>query len=291
MLESYEVFGFIIVDGNGALFGTLQGNTKKVIEKFSVDLPRKHGRGGQSQNRFARIRTESRHNYVREVTEAATEHFITDDKPNVKGIIFAGSADLKREVFKSELFDQRLKPLVLKILDINYGGEVGFHQAIDDSEDVLKNVKFLHERKIIGRFFEEIAKDTGKYVFGIKDTYEALLEGVIDTLIVNEDLDVWRVVLKDSEGRETVELIYPDKINEVFNSEYEIVEKRLFTEWLLDNSLFTKYVSNLEFVSDSSVEGTQFLKGFGGLGGILRYCLQFERKFEDNYDHEDSDFI
>lgn len=31
------------MDGNGALFGTLQGNTREVLHKFTVDLPKKHG--------------------------------------------------------------------------------------------------------------------------------------------------------------------------------------------------------------------------------------------------------
>ena len=45
-------FGFIVMDGNGALFGTLQGNTRDVLHKFTVDLPKKHGRGGQSALRY-----------------------------------------------------------------------------------------------------------------------------------------------------------------------------------------------------------------------------------------------
>lgn len=31
------------MDGNGALFGTLCGNTRDVLHKFTVDLPKKHG--------------------------------------------------------------------------------------------------------------------------------------------------------------------------------------------------------------------------------------------------------
>lgn len=30
--------GFIVMDGNGALFGTLQGNTREVLHRFTVDL-------------------------------------------------------------------------------------------------------------------------------------------------------------------------------------------------------------------------------------------------------------
>jgi hypothetical protein len=58
------------MDGNGTLFGTLSGNTREILHKFTVDLPKKHGRGGQSALRFARLRMEKRHNYVRKVGTA-----------------------------------------------------------------------------------------------------------------------------------------------------------------------------------------------------------------------------
>jgi peptide subunit release factor 1 (eRF1) len=73
LLEDDDKFGFLIMDGNGALFGTLQGSNKEVLHKFSVDLPKKHGRGGQSALRFARLRLEKRHNYVRKVRRVARE--------------------------------------------------------------------------------------------------------------------------------------------------------------------------------------------------------------------------
>ena len=38
-----------------------------MLHKFTVELPKKHGRGGQSALRFARLRMEKRHNYVRKV--------------------------------------------------------------------------------------------------------------------------------------------------------------------------------------------------------------------------------
>jgi peptide chain release factor subunit 1 len=165
-------------------------------------LPKKHGRGGQSANRFARIRTERRHNYVRRVAETATKCFITNDRCNVKGLILAGSADFKTDLQKSDLFDPRLQPYVLKIIDISYGGENGFNQAIELSQDALRNVKFVHEKKVVGKFFEEIAKDTGKYVFGLKDTMEAVDNGCVETLILYENYDICKLTLRDSnEGK------------------------------------------------------------------------------------------
>merc|ERR1719420_1198661 len=85
LLESDEKFGFIIMDGNGSLYGTLQGNNRDVLHKFSVDLPKKHGRGGQSALRFARLLLEKRHNYVRKVAELAVQMFIPNGQtPNIK---------------------------------------------------------------------------------------------------------------------------------------------------------------------------------------------------------------
>mmetsp|Transcript_30317 Transcript_30317/g.93782 ORF Transcript_30317/g.93782 Transcript_30317/m.93782 type:complete len:265 (+) Transcript_30317:402-1196(+) len=108
LLEDDDKFGFIVMDGNGSLYGTLQGNNREVLHKFSVDLPKKHGRGGQSALRFARLRMEKRHNYVRKVAELAVQMFITADKPNVSGLVLAGSADFKSELHTSDMFDQRL---------------------------------------------------------------------------------------------------------------------------------------------------------------------------------------
>merc|ERR1719287_79069 len=99
LLEDDDKFGFLIMDGNGTLYGTLQGNHREVLHKFSVDLPKKHGRGGQSALRFARLRLEKRHNFVRKVGELATANFIPNgERPNITGLVVAGSAEFKSQL-------------------------------------------------------------------------------------------------------------------------------------------------------------------------------------------------
>jgi peptide chain release factor subunit 1 len=120
------------MDGNGALFGTLQGNSREVITKFSVDLPKKHGRGGQSALRFARLRMEKRHNYVRKVAETAVQCFITDDKVNVSGLILAGLADFKTELHQSDMFDPVSLNLIL-LLNIFLNLSASSSQSIKTS--------------------------------------------------------------------------------------------------------------------------------------------------------------
>lgn len=297
LLADDNKFGFIIMDGNGALFGTLCGNTRDVLHKFTVDLPKKHGRGGQSALRFARLRLEKRHNYVRKVAETAVQLFITNDRPNVEGLILAGSADFKTELGQSDMFDPRLQGKILKIVDISYGGENGFNQAIELSAEVLSNVKFIQEKKLIGRYFDEISQDTGKYCFGVADTLKALEMGAVETLIVWENLDITRFMLKNHVAdQEVIQHLNPeqekDKANFVDKEtgvELELIEKLALLEWLANN--YKSFGATLEIVTDRSQEGSQFCKGFGGIGGILRYRVDFQSmEYEPDEDFYDDDY-
>jgi len=55
--------------------------------------------------------------------------------------------------------------------------------------------------------------------------------------------------------------------------ELEVVEKLLLLEWFANN--YKKFGAVLEFITNRSQEGSQFCKGFGGIGGILRYKVDF----------------
>ena len=78
------------------------------------------------------------------------------------------------------------------------GGENGFNQAIELSADALANVKFVQEKRLISKFFDEISQDTGKFVFGVADTLACLEMGAVETLIVWESLDVNRYTLMNT---------------------------------------------------------------------------------------------
>jgi peptide chain release factor subunit 1 len=298
LLENEDVFGFIVVDGAGSLYGTLQGNNREVLHKFTVELPKKHGRGGQSSVRFARLRMEKRHNYLKKVCEVATQVFISNDRPNINGLVLAGSADFKNDLFQSDMFDQRLKPKVLKIVDVSYGGENGFNQAIELSQECLTNVKFVQEKKVLSKFYEEISTDSGLVVFGIADTMKVLETGAIELLLLYENMDMWRVVLKNKED-ETTSIVFlnSDQITDPkyykdanTKAELETVESLQLSEWLAEN--YVNFGATLNFITDKSSEGFQFVKGFGGIGGFLRYKVDVDKMDADDHEEDlEDDFI
>lgn len=297
LLEDDDMFGFIVMDGNGCLYATLQGNTRTVLHKFTVDLPKKHGRGGQSALRFARLRLEKRHNYVRKCAELAVQFFITDNKCNVAGIVLAGSADFKTDLLQSDMFDPRLQRAVIKTVDVSYGMDPGFNQAIELSSETLSNVKLVQEKRLLQKYFDEISQDTGKYCFMVEDTLKALEMSSVETLIVWENLAVNRLQVKNTAtSEEKVLHLTPEQEQNdsyfhdpVTGVQLEVVERLTLVEWLANN--YKAFGANLEFVTDRSQEGSQFCKGFGGIGGLLRWKVDFvELEMAAELDQSNADF-
>ncbi|KAL0176527.1 hypothetical protein M9458_028857, partial [Cirrhinus mrigala] len=68
--------------------------------------------------------------------------------------------------------------------------------------------------------------------------------------------------------------------------EHELIECMPLLEWFANS--YKKFGATLEIVTDKSQEGSQFVKGFGGIGGILRYRVDFQGL---EYQGEDEEFF
>lgn len=270
------VFGFIVIDMNGTLFGTLSGTTREVLHKFSVNLPKIHGRGEKAALQFAQFHKECQL-YIENIAELATQYYINPltGQPNVTGLILAGLGDLKTELRQSHMFDPRLETKILKVVHVSLGGDYGFSRAIEMSSDLLGGVRYIQEKRLIRRLFQEIRLENGKYVVGVDDTLNTL--GAIETLIVWQDLAINRYVLNNNATGETV-IRYMDSEQEGNeenfrdgNIELVVMENTPLVEWLANEH--NRFGCVLEFVTDNSNEGSQFRKGFGGIGGILHHNI------------------
>lgn len=262
LITDDETYGFVIVDGNGVVFGKLCGTNKEILHKFVVNLPGKTRRGGQSANRIARTRDEKKANYIRKVVEKLNEIFLTHQ---VKGIIVAGNGHIKELVVASDLLDYRVRPLFVgKLLDIAYGGENGFQQAIEMSGEILKNVKYLKEKILLGKFQDEIVRDTGKICYGLKETMKLLDLRIINELIVCETIPYERYEYVSNDSKETLVSFCV-----LGDGRWVLSKQELLIEWLHDN--YTNYGVKLYVITDCTPQGAQFSKGFGGIGGTLHY--------------------
>lgn len=222
-----------------------------------------------------------------------------DDQPNVKGLVFAGLADLKSELNTPKILDKRLLAKVLKLVDTSYGMEKGLHQAIALSADVIGEVRLLKEQRLLERYFHELvgsASSEGRAACGLRETMLAFSEGVVDTLLCWEQLPVERYTVQHSLTGKT-QVIYHSKrsgaqgpaVRELTENHpatkadpqhWSVVEQVPLIDWLAEH--YREFGAQLAFVSGNSESGNQFVQSFGGLGAVLRYRIDFESLMGEN---------
>ena len=280
----HKSVGFVVIDGHGALLGTVTGERKEVLHQMIVTLPSKHRRGGQSAPRFARLRHEARHRFVKKVCELCTKTFVdADNCATVDGIVLAGLADFKDQLRAAAAFPAALAAKVLAVVDTAYGGLNGFNQAVGLAGDVMGSVALAHEQALLRTFFRALT-DVGpaNHAYGPEQVMRALEfgGGAVDTLLLHADLELLRVKLCSGTATKVLHVTpaaYKTVVTKTVSNQsaadgvgwdVECVEPLL--DYLLRDVLPTSG-AKLELLSDATAEGTQFVKGFGGIAAMLRF--------------------
>lgn len=105
--------------------------------------------------------------------------------------------------------------------------------------------------------------------------------GAVETLICWENLNITRYVLKNGTNEDKVLHLTPEQEKDKTNfvdpetgSDLEMIESMALLEWLANN--YKNFGATLEIITDRSQEGSQFVRGFGGIGGLLRYQVDLQ---------------
>ena len=307
------MYGFVIADAESYYIATLCGNEKKVLSKHRISASNKPRRGGQSANRIGRIIDEKRKNWIDQIAEECTKCFIQDEKiqdnnnknkNKLEGIVIAGKAHTKNKIEESNYFDKRLFSLIRCRLDISYGYDIGFQHAIRMAESILADNMILTEKVILSKLFNNISMNK-MYSIGPDQIMIALEAGAIEDLIIWDKMTIRRIEYERSDNnnnnnnnnnnKDKVKFLpvyryysAEKKINgyEVIGGiEYKLKSNISLAEWLMELGNISG--TRIHIVSNSSSEGAQFVSGFGGIGGILRWEMDFSL-IEDNLDNLDN---
>ena len=110
-------------------------------------------------------------------------------KANVTGIVLAGASGLKSEISK-DILGNVLSPLVMAIVDVNYGGRQGFLEAFKLTIQLLSNVKLAMEERKVCEFLERVGK-SHPVALGIQEVLHAIDAKALKTLFIYKDIDVY----------------------------------------------------------------------------------------------------
>ncbi len=270
-----DAYGLLVLDRGEATIGILKGKNITIVKHIESNVPRKHGKGGQSQRRFERLIEQAAHEYFKRVAEKAKEIFSSIE--NLKGIIIGGPGPTK-ELFVKEGYLGELTKKVLDIVDTSYTDEYGIRELVDKAEKILKEEEINREKRLVRKFLEEVAKD-GLAIYGEKDVREAIENGYADIVLISEKYEKYRVKISCKnckyEKYLTVENLeeFERRLSSTpcpkcNSNTLEIESYKTIIEEL--SELSEKTGAKVEIISTETEEGMQFL-AFGGIGALLRY--------------------
>jgi len=233
MIEDKETYGLLVVDKREATLGVMKGKNITELASFTSNVPGKTTKGGQSQQRYARIREEAAHEFYKRIGNAVNDEFA--EMTELKGILLGGPGMTKEEFLAGDYLQTRVKEKVIGVKDLSYTGDFGLKELVDKSHDVLSSEGLVEEKKIMERFFNALSTKGGnKAVYKEEDVEKALNLGAVDVVLVSEDIEDSK--LEDLEGK-------AEKIGAV-----------------------------VKIISLETTEGKQ-LKEFGGVAAILRFNI------------------
>ena len=108
----------------------------------------------------------------------------------------------------------------------------------------------------LARYFDEVSRDSGQYCFGVDETLKALEMGAVETLIVWENFDVTRYVLRNIQTQE-MKTIHLRADQEKEKSHFQDKETGVELEHVEEMPLLEWYANNYKnFGKRCSADGT-----------------------------------
>jgi peptide chain release factor subunit 1 len=274
MLGDKGLFGLIVLDRREANVGWLKGKRVEPVKSATSLVPGKQRKGGQSAQRFARLRLEAIDNFYQEVAGMADDLFV-DQRHEMDGILVGGPSPTKDEFLDGDYLHHELGDLVLGKFDVSYTDESGLYDLVDAAQDILDEYEVMQDKSEMEEFFKEL-HDGDLATYGFEATRENLVMGAVDRLLISEDMrrDVVSYECpNDHEEREIVDRREDTPDHDCSRCGETVAADDAEREDLIDHlmQIADQRGTETKFISTDFEKGEQLLNAFGGVAGILRY--------------------
>jgi len=278
LLKEKDVYGILVIDNEKAAVAVVKGRRIAELKTFTSGVPGKHRAGGQSARRFERLREMNLNEYYKRVADHANQIFLK--YPEIKGVIVAGPGPTK-EIFVDKGYLHYTFRNKIHLVDTSYSGEEGVREAIRRSGDLLRDLRMVKEQDLVRKFLQEVSKDNSLAVYGEREIVRAMKNGLLDTLLIVEDLDEVLVRLRCgncgaeythifSEKEKVTELpqILSKPCDRCGSKSLEVVEEKPLVDHYIEEA--EKHGVKVELISSQHEEGDMLKRAFGGVAGFLK---------------------
>jgi len=280
ILREKETYGVIVIDCDEATLATLRGRRMEIVKELTSGVPGKHRAGGQSARRFERIREAAINDYFKRVGGHANSIF--SQIQDLKGIIVGGPGPTKYDFKEGDHLNYMLKDKIIATLDTSYVGRSGVKEVVEKSAEILRGVRYAEEKKIVQRFLYEVGHETGMAAYGEGEIRRYLREGLVDTLLLTEKLNLIHAKIRCKNCDYSEErLLDPSELPKLekelsqvqcpkcSNQTLTIEETKDLLDELVDEA--ERAGVKVEVISTETEEGVMLKESFGGMAAILRY--------------------
>ena len=284
MLTPKETYGLIVVGRKESAVGYIKGNRVEVIREFTSGVHGKFRAGGQSQKRFERLIEEGEKMFYRRISDTVNELFLSIE--DLKGIFIGGPGPSKEKFVSDESLDYRLREKIMDVVDLGYGGSEGIRALVEKVKDQIENVKYIQEKEIGQKFMKEISTDSGLAIYGYEEIKIALNYGAVDTLLLSEKLDLYKMTLecsncnysefrtvKESNLENTKETVQEEFCPKCSSNTFNLTESISIIEEL--GAIAESTGSTVVILSTETEEGEMIYSTFGGIAAVLRYKIDY----------------
>jgi len=186
MIESDSVYGLLIIELNEASIGILDGNNIKLLKNIFSGVPGKHKTGGQSAQRFERIRDSKSKEFYKKTAEYMKEFFW--DNKKLKGIFIGGGGPAKEHFMKQSQLVTQLRNKVIALKNMGGDGMSGLEELVELCQSDLEEQEITRQRLIIDSFLEKLNTEPNKVAYGEAEVEDRLRRGAVDKLIISRTL-------------------------------------------------------------------------------------------------------
>ncbi|RUA01671.1 MAG: peptide chain release factor 1 [Candidatus Poseidoniales archaeon] len=278
MLIDRTAYGLLVVDRSEAAYGIASGRRLHVQEYIPSQVPSKHGRGGQSAQRFERLIEEAAHSFFKKVSERASNYWLRN-LDNLKGIIVGGPGATKDSVVNGGFFHHEIQQRILPTLfDVGYSNESGLRELIQNAGALMDQIELDEERTLVDRFLQEIMQAHPKATYSEMLVRSALDQGAVDTLLLSENLRKRREVYSCRQCQHTWELTVEGRPAipgcpecKAKGDQVRINEEagRDLTDDLAE--IAKRSSASVKYISMDTEEGATLMTAFGGVAALLRW--------------------
>ncbi|AGB17151.1 peptide chain release factor eRF/aRF, subunit 1 [Halovivax ruber XH-70] len=275
MLADQGLYGLVVLDRREANVGWLKGKRIEPVKSASSLVPGKQRKGGQSAQRFARLRLEAIDNFYQEVAGMANDLFVPE-RHDIEGILVGGPSPTKEEFLDGDYLHHELQDSVIGKFDVSYTDESGLRELVDNAQDALADAEVMKDKRQMETFFEEL--NAGELAtYGFEQTRRNLVMGSVERLLISEDLrkDVISYDCPDcgTTDREVVDRRKSTTDHTCSECGTEVdaddAEREDAIEHLIE--IAEQRGTETKFISTDFEKGEQLYDAFGGFAGILRY--------------------